>query len=496
MNRLSDVGYMTLVLKKLVDSKLLIDPVISGVQKEFIQSSVLGKFEKEAASLIENYWNGDDEQEIPYHLYDVILVTEKMLSDCIFHFFIGTAIYLSHDFKAEIEIDANISEMAMNDVRSFLNQHGLMNLFLCYRVIVGFESHLALYHYGKMTEKEFVHGEKHRVGASDYHESELLIGLSADYYERFEDNGEPCILLTEKGKKRMADEIDMLANSKYTNFRMRVMYVSQFDQLQDWGELIEKIVPSSISERRHFLEFLNIQQGMEVLELGCGSGLLTFEGGLAEMIGKEGWVTATDPSTGMLHQASRRLKHFGYENVSLEAAFAEQIPYDDNEFDSVLGCSFFHYTDQDKAFSEMIRVTRREGTIGLFGPLEFDFNVPFFLEWFEEIYALAKKRGVTKGRISYLAKEGEMEEYFISKGLKSISGKKVNIPWKFPDPETAVRFMAYGVGFFQEELVLLPVQARNELIQRLLRKGKEVCQKYRDEERQLPFLGYFVKGTV
>lgn len=495
MDRLRDVGYMTWMLHKLVDAKLLIDPMISGVQKEWIEPSVLAKFEREAVSLVETYWNGDDEEGIPYHLYDVILVTEKMLADCIFHFLIGTATYISHDFKGGIDVDAHISEMASNDLKSFLRKYGLMNLFLCYRVIVGFESHQALDYYGQMTEKEFVLGEKHRVGASDSNESELLIGLSAGYYERFEQQGEPSIRLSEKGRDRMKDESNMLADSKYTDYRMRVMYVSQFDQLNDWGELIDRIVPSSIPERRRFLEFLNIQQGMEVIELGCGSGLLTFEGGLAELVGDNGWVTATDPSTGMLHQASLRLKQFKYENVSLEAAFAEQIPFDNKEFDAALGCSFFHFTDNEKALSEMIRVTRDKGTIGLFGPLEFDLNVPFFLEWFEEIYELAKRRGATD-RMSYLAKEGEIQELFASKGLKSISAEKVEMPWKFPDPKTVVRFMAYGVGFFQKELIVLPVHARNELIGRMLKKGEEICRKYPEEERQLPFLGYLVKGTV
>lgn len=495
MDRLSDVTYMTDLLNQLGEAKLLVDPRIRGIQKGLFDSSTLEKFDREAANLVNVYWNGDDEDEIPYELYKVVLVTREMFYTCIYNFFLGTAIYVSHDMKGRIAVDEDISEMAVNDVRSFLNRHGLMNLFLCYRVIVGFESHKALSHYGYMTEKTFLSGEKHRPGASDSLEAELLIGLAAEFYERFEKGNEPCIRLTVSGQSRMKDEYNMLTDSKYLDFRMQVMYVSQFDQLHDWGYLLEKILPSSIQKRREFVDFLGIKPGMEVLELGCGSGVLTFEGGLAERVGNEGWITATDPSTGMLHRAALRLDKFGFRNVSLEAAVAEQIPYDDNEFDCVLGVSFFHFTDNDKALSEMIRVTRPGGIIGLFGPLVFDWNIPFFLEWFEEIFTMAKERGAAGPR-SYLLQEGVIEAFFKEKGLTGITSEKVIMPWLFPDPETVVRFMVYGIGFFQRELILLPVAVRKELIGRLMEKGREICRKYTYGERQIPFPGYFVKGNV
>lgn len=494
MDRLSDVGYMTELLHQLGVAKLLIDPRFRGIQKELLDLSTLDRFHREAADLVDAYWNGDDENEGPYELFDVVLITGKMLQSCLYNFFLGTAVYVSHDMKGRIAVDEDIAEMAVSDVKSFLNKHGLMNLFLCYRVIVGFESHKALAYYGSMTEKEFLSGEIHRPGAADALEGELLIGLAAEFYERFEKDNEPCIRLTDSGQARIKDEYRMLMDSRYLDFRMQVMYVSQFDQLHDWDHLLQKILPGAIQKRREFVDFVGVKPGMEVLELGCGTGVLTFEGGLAERVGKKGWVTATDPSTGMLHRAALRLDRSGYENVSLEAAAAEQIPYGDHEFDCVLGVSFFHFTDNDRAFNEMIRVTRPGGTIGLFGPLAIDWNIPFFREWFEEIFALAKKRGADAPS-SHLASEGEMAAFFKEKGLENVTEEKVVMPWLFPDPETVIRFMVYGTGFFQRELILLPVAARKVLIGCFIEKGKDICRKYAEDERQISFPGYFVKGN-
>ena len=66
-----------------------------------------------------------------------------------------------------------------------------------------------------------------------------------------------------------------------------------------------------------FLSQLDLHQGQEVLDLACGTGLLTFQE--ADVIGPTGKVVGVDVTPGMLAIATRRKEQGGdkYSNVSL-----------------------------------------------------------------------------------------------------------------------------------------------------------------------------------
>ncbi|HEX7063495.1 MAG TPA: methyltransferase domain-containing protein [Bacillales bacterium] len=497
MDRLNDVDYMTDMLHRLGEAGLLIDPRFQGIQEKLFDSNVLEWFERETVKMLDSYWHTQDADDLKSDLlFGVVPITEQLVLNCIHNFFLGTAVFVSHDLKGRVDVDSEIAEMALNDVKSFAQNNGFMNLFLCFCVITGFESHQALAHYGRLTEKAFVSGEKHRPGSSDTLETELFVGLSAGFYEKVEVDGETYIQLTDAGWKRRQKALRMLTESKYLQYRMQVIYISQFDQIDDWEAILDKIFPEAVPLRSDYLHFLEVRPGMEVLELGCGSGTFTFDSGLADAVGKEGWVTATDPSAGMLYRAQQKLDKLGYENVSIEAAAAEEIPYGNQEFDCTVGVSFFHFSDKPRALKEMIRVTRPGGIVGLQGPLQFNLDRPFFREWFEEIFLLARKRGADRPQ-SYLPQEtGEISGFVRKHGLKNVEEQTVTMPWVFADPENVLQFMVYGVGLFQQEMIFLPLAAREELIERLIEKGKDICARYSLAERTIELPTYFVKGTV
>jgi ubiquinone/menaquinone biosynthesis C-methylase UbiE len=66
-----------------------------------------------------------------------------------------------------------------------------------------------------------------------------------------------------------------------------------------------------------FLSYLDLQQGQEVLDLACGTGLLTFKE--ADVVGPSGKVVGIDITPGMLAIASQKKAQSGdkYANVSL-----------------------------------------------------------------------------------------------------------------------------------------------------------------------------------
>ncbi|WP_176222265.1 class I SAM-dependent methyltransferase [Tuberibacillus sp. Marseille-P3662] len=499
MNRLDDIEYMKVSLHKLGEAKLMINPHINGAIENDFPDEIIHTFDLETKGILDLYYNwhlNDSETDDRFRLFGTVPIFDDIVYSCIFDFFIGTAIYVSYDMEGRLAIHHEIAEMAMNDVKSFVKKYGLADLIWCYLVIVGFENHQAISYYGTMTEKDFIAGKNHRSWVSHSLEKELFIELALGFLEIIEVEEKRCVQLTQKGRNRMNTEYRMLVDSKYIDHRMKMTYISQFDQLSDWEHISNVMFPNDIQFRKEFLDYIDISEGMDILELGCGSGSLTFDAKLAEKVGKNGWLTATDPSAGMLSRAEDKLNQLDHKNVTFEAASAERIPFNDQEFDGVLGAGFFHFTDNDQALKEMIRVARPEGFVGLAGPLEFDLNQPFFREWFEDIFLLSEQKTSQSKLQIYLHRIEDLTQLFREYGLKHISHQTVNLSWVFPDPQTVVQFMIHGVGFFQQELEFMPMKARNELIQRLLEKGEKICARYSLNERTIQLPSYYIKGVV
>jgi len=95
-------------------------------------------------------------------------------------------------------------------------------------------------------------------------------------------------------------------------------------------------------------------EGSEVLEVGCGTGLL-----LERMATFCSLARGVDLSPGMLEHARER-------GLSVDEGSATDLPYADESFDVV--CSFkvlAHVRDIERALVEMTRVTRPGGTLVL-----------------------------------------------------------------------------------------------------------------------------------
>ncbi len=96
----------------------------------------------------------------------------------------------------------------------------------------------------------------------------------------------------------------------------------------------------------------------KVLEIGCGTGFFTLNLALAGVIG-EAWVT--DISSGMVAVAERNAKTHGLE-VHGRVADAETLPFDDAEFDLVVGHAVLHHIpDVELALREVLRVLKPGG---------------------------------------------------------------------------------------------------------------------------------------
>jgi SAM-dependent methyltransferase len=109
----------------------------------------------------------------------------------------------------------------------------------------------------------------------------------------------------------------------------------------------------------HVLEAAQVREGDHVLDVACGTGVLARAA--KSRVGPGGAVTGVDVNEGMVGVAASRAT-----DISWEVAPAESLPFDSDSFDRVVsqfGLMFFQ--DQVKALSEMRRVTRAGGKVGV-----------------------------------------------------------------------------------------------------------------------------------
>jgi ubiquinone/menaquinone biosynthesis C-methylase UbiE len=108
-----------------------------------------------------------------------------------------------------------------------------------------------------------------------------------------------------------------------------------------------------------FIEFIGcIKEGDRVLDVGCGTGSLTFT--IADTT-KASRVVGIDPSVGYLEYARA---HNTHSHVSFEIGAAQKLPYDTGSFDCCVSSLMIQFVSAaDRAAREMGRVTKKGGTV-------------------------------------------------------------------------------------------------------------------------------------
>lgn len=112
--------------------------------------------------------------------------------------------------------------------------------------------------------------------------------------------------------------------------------------------------------QKRLLEKANLQKGEKVLDISCGTGLVTFA--ITETIGPEGSVTGIDLSEGMIEKAATSADNDGVSNVNFQHMDAEDLELSEDSFDvAINSLGLMYYPDPDKAIREMFRVVKPQG---------------------------------------------------------------------------------------------------------------------------------------
>ncbi|PUB08374.1 class I SAM-dependent methyltransferase [Yoonia sediminilitoris] len=110
------------------------------------------------------------------------------------------------------------------------------------------------------------------------------------------------------------------------------------------------------------IEMADVKTGQKVIETACGSGLVTLR--LADAIGSNGQVLATDLSQGMIDNLRTQLDGHLDGHVTAARMAAEKLDVPDETFDAAICALGLMYTpDPAAAISEMSRVVAPGGTV-------------------------------------------------------------------------------------------------------------------------------------
>jgi len=145
------------------------------------------------------------------------------------------------------------------------------------------------------------------------------------------------------------------------------------------------------------LRELQIPENPTVLDVGCGTGISTFE--LMKRV--KGRFFGIDISQKMIDLAREKALALGFSNVEFSKGDAEQLGFPESSFDLIISNLVFHWVqNKQKALKEMFRVLKPRGQVALL------FNAGPHYKEAAEIYTKIRNRH---------------PEYLIPDMLKSIS---------------------------------------------------------------------------
>jgi SAM-dependent methyltransferase len=183
-------------------------------------------------------------------------------------------------------------------------------------------------------------------------------------------------------------------------------------------------------------DFAGIRDFVRVLDVGCGTGMLTAE--LVRRVGAA-CVAAADPSPPFVAAMRER-----FPDVDVREAGAESMPFDDGAFDAALAQLVVHFIpDPVAGLGEMRRVTRDGGVVAA---CVWDFGSgrgPLDLFWEE---AAVVRPGVVDERALPGTQEGQLQALFAAAGIGDITATSLRVTLDLPGFDAWWAPFMHGVG--------------------------------------------------
>jgi arsenite methyltransferase len=124
--------------------------------------------------------------------------------------------------------------------------------------------------------------------------------------------------------------------------------------------------PDEIAARDEYLDLLALKPGQRVLDVGCGTGVVTRDA--VRRVTPGGRAVGLDSSAEFLALARGLAREAGLDGViEFREGNALALPFGNGEFDAALAATVLaHIPEGHRAIPEMVRVVRSGGRVGVF----------------------------------------------------------------------------------------------------------------------------------
>lgn len=228
----------------------------------------------------------------------------------------------------------------------------------------------------------------------------------------------------------------------------------QWDRSADgWNDHTSEIRAWLRQASDAMLDMADIVPGASVLDVAAGAGDQTLD--IAQRIGPQGRVLATDLSPGILALAQKNARQAGFHNVQTHAADGEDLQVEPASFDAVvcrLGLMFF--PDPLQGLHGMRRALRPGGHICtmVFSRPESNPCIGILMSTALRYAGLPARDPFQPGSLLSLGKPGLTDELFRAAGFQNVATTALDAPFRLPTARHYLNFIRSSASPIQQIL--------------------------------------------
>ncbi len=209
------------------------------------------------------------------------------------------------------------------------------------------------------------------------------------------------------------------------------------------------------------LDMAGVKAGARVLDAAAGAGDQTLD--IAERVGPQGFVLATDLSPAILEFARANARRAGYRNVETRVADSERLEVAEASFDAAvcrLGLMFL--PDPAQGLRGMHRALKPGGGICtmVFSAPEKNPCITTLMGTALKYAGLPPRDPFQPGGLLSLGKPGLIDELFHAAGFRDVATTKIDAPFRLPSTRDYLEFIRTSASPIQQILGKLDAAAR------------------------------------